>query len=159
MELKIGDKAPSFKCADQNGKVRSEKDFKGAPYVIYFYPRADTPGCTTQSCALSDARKDLKKLKAEVIGVSPDTPAKQKKFDDKYKLGFTLLADEEHVVADSGWTRVRWQEAVRYGQCRSHWHANVQQRDIGSSGNGEHQRQHQYETNFVEQGKTNGEAG
>lgn len=113
MELKIGDKAPSFKCADQNGKVRSEKDFKGAPYVIYFYPRADTPGCTTQSCALSDARKDLKKLKAEVIGVSPDTPAKQKKFDDKYKLGFTLLADEEHVVADSYGT---WGEKSMYGK-------------------------------------------
>lgn len=113
MELKIGDKAPSFKCEDQNGKVRSEKDFKGAPYVIYFYPRADTPGCTTQSCALSDARKDLKKLKADVIGVSPDTPAKQKKFDDKYKLGFTLLADEEHSVADSYGT---WGEKSMYGK-------------------------------------------
>ena len=71
--------------------------------------------------------------------------------------GFTHICVENG--GNSGWTRVRWQEAVRYGQCRSHWHANVQQRDVGSSGNGEHQRQHQYETNFVEQGKTNGEAG
>lgn len=113
MELKVGDKAPSFKCADQDGKVRTEKEFKGAPYVIYFYPRADTPGCTTQSCALSDARKDLKKLDAVVIGVSPDTSAKQKKFDDKYKLGFTLLADEEHAVADSYGT---WGEKSMYGK-------------------------------------------
>lgn len=113
MELKVGDKAPSFKCADQDGIIRTEKEFKGAPYVIYFYPRADTPGCTTQSCALSDARSDLKKLKAAVVGVSPDTCAKQKKFDDKYKLGFTLLADEEHIVADSYGV---WGEKSMYGK-------------------------------------------
>ncbi len=83
MELKVGDKAPSFKCADQNEKVRTDKEFKGSPYVIYFYPRADTPGCTTQSCELRDSASDLTKLDAQIIGVSGDTPAKQKKFDDK----------------------------------------------------------------------------
>jgi len=67
---------------------------------VYFYPKADTPGCTTQSCALRDAEPDLKKLKAVVLGISPDTPEKQLKFDEKYGLGFTLLADTEHAVAE-----------------------------------------------------------
>lgn len=113
MELKVGDKAPSFKCLDQHEKVRSEKEFKGAPYVIYFYPRADTPGCTTQSCELRDATKDLNKLEAAIIGVSGDTPAKQKKFDDKYSLGFTLLGDEEHKVLEAYGV---WAEKSMYGK-------------------------------------------
>ena len=68
--------------------------------VVYFYPKADTPGCTTQICELRDHRKDLTKLGAVVLGISPDSPAKQSKFDKKYKLGFPLLADEEHAVAE-----------------------------------------------------------
>ena len=80
---------------------------------MYFYPKADTPGCTTQSCTLRDAEPDLKKLKAVVLGISPDTPEKQLKFDDKYGLGFPLLADTEHTVAEKYGV---WGEKVNYGR-------------------------------------------
>lgn len=113
MSLSIGDKAPSFRIEDQRGNVRTEKDFAGAPYVIYFYPKADTPGCTTQSCELRDAEADLSSLDANVIGVSPDSVTKQKKFDDKYSLGFTLLADEDHILAESYGV---WGEKSMYGK-------------------------------------------
>ena len=88
-------------------------DFKGKKVVVYFYPKADTPGCTTQSCALRDAEPDLKKLKAVVLGISPDTPEKQLKFDEKYDLGFTLLADNEHKVAEKYGV---WGEKMIYGR-------------------------------------------
>ncbi|MBP9114894.1 MAG: thioredoxin-dependent thiol peroxidase [Acidimicrobiia bacterium] len=113
MELKVGDKAPSFKCEDQDGNMRTEKEFRGAPYVIYFYPRASTPGCTVQSCELRDATSDLNSLNAKIIGVSPDTSKKQKTFDDKYTLGFPLLADHEHHVSESYGT---WAEKSMYGK-------------------------------------------
>jgi peroxiredoxin Q/BCP len=98
---------------DQNGKPVRLSAFKGKRVVVYFYPKADTPGCTTQSCALSEAMPDLKKLKTVVIGISPDASEKQKKFDTKYKLGFPLLADEEHKVADA-WGA--WGEKTLYGR-------------------------------------------
>ena len=98
--LAAGDRAPAFTLLDQEGKKVKLSDFKGRNVVLYFYPKADTPGCTTQSCALRDAEPDLAKLDAVVLGVSPDTPEKQAKFDDKYGLGFTLLADTEHEVAE-----------------------------------------------------------
>src|SRR5512132_2456112 len=79
-KLKPGDKAPDFALTDQRGKSVKLKDFRGKKVVVYFYPKADTPGCTTQSSALRDAEPDLKKLKAKVVGISPDTPEKQKKF-------------------------------------------------------------------------------
>jgi peroxiredoxin Q/BCP len=88
-------------------------DFKGRNVVLYFYPKADTPGCTTQSCALRDAEPDLSGLDAAVLGVSPDTPEKQAKFDEKYGLGFTLLADTEHEVAEKYGV---WGEKVNYGR-------------------------------------------
>lgn len=113
MTLKVGDKAPTFKVEDQFGKVRTNKEFSGNPYVVYFYPKADTPGCTTQSCSLRDAAQDLSSLDAEVIGVSGDSVAKQKKFDDKYNLGFTLLADEEHKVLEAYDV---WGEKSLYGK-------------------------------------------
>ena len=100
-KLKPGDKAPDFALTDQSGKTVKLKDFRGKKVVVYFYPKADTPGCTTQSCSLRDAEPDLKKLKAKVLGISPDTPEKQKKFDEKYGLGFPLLADEDHKVGAS----------------------------------------------------------
>ncbi len=81
--------------------------------IVYFYPKADTPGCTTQSCELRDHRKDLAKLGADVLGVSPDAPAKQAKFDAKYKLGFPLLADEDHAVAEKYGA---WGEKSMYGK-------------------------------------------
>src|SRR6516165_11974232 len=86
MALAVGDKAPAFALKDQDGKTVRLSGFKGKRVVVYFYPKADTPGCTTQSCNLRDAFPQLKKLKAAVVGISPDAPAKQKKFDDKYGL-------------------------------------------------------------------------
>lgn len=112
-ELKVGARAPAFTLADQRGKKVRLSDLKGKRVVVYFYPRADTPGCTTQSCSLRDANPDLKKLKAVVLGISPDPPAKQQRFDDKYGLGFALLADEDHEVADK-WGA--WGEKSMYGK-------------------------------------------
>ena len=111
--LKAGDRAPAFTLTDQHGKKVKLSDFKGKPVVVYFYPKADTPGCTTQSCALRDAEPDLKKLKAVVLGISPDTPEKQLKFDEKYGLGFPLLADEDHAVAEAYGA---WGEKSMYGK-------------------------------------------
>ena len=112
-QLSVGDKAPLFTLLDQNESRVKLSDFKGKRVVVYFYPKADTPGCTTQSCALRDAEPDLKKLKAVVLGISPDTPEKQAKFDDKYGLGFTLLADTEHTVAEKYGV---WGEKMNYGR-------------------------------------------
>ena len=113
MKLEVGDKAPAFKVKDQNGEIVSNKDYAGKPYVIYFYPRASTPGGTTQSCNLRDAMSDLKSLDSAVIGVSADSPEKQKKFDDKYNFGFTLLADEEREVIQSYGV---WDDKSLYGK-------------------------------------------
>jgi thioredoxin-dependent peroxiredoxin len=112
-KLAVGDKAPAFTLEDQNGKKVKLSDAKGKRVVVYFYPKADTPGCTTQSCNLRDAFPLLKKLKAVVYGISPDPPAKQKKFDDKYGLGFPLLADTEHKVAEAFGV---WGEKSLYGR-------------------------------------------
>jgi peroxiredoxin Q/BCP len=112
-ELTVGKKAPAFTLTDQNGKKVKLSDFAGKKMVVYFYPKADTPGCTQQSCNLRDAMPDLKKLKAVVLGISPDAPAKQKKFDDKYHLGFPLLADVDHTVAEKYGV---WTEKSMYGR-------------------------------------------
>lgn len=98
-QLKIGDKAPAFSLLDQGGKQISLKDFSGRKLLVYFYPKADTPGCTKQSCSVRDARKELANDGIEAVGISPDLPEKQKKFDDKYTLGFPLLSDADHRVA------------------------------------------------------------
>ncbi len=111
--LAVGDRAPAFTLLDQRGEKVKLTDLKGKKVILYFYPKADTPGCTTQSCELRDHRKALTKLGAEVLGVSPDPPAKQAKFDTKYKLGFPLLADEEHVVAEKYGA---WGEKSMYGR-------------------------------------------
>ena len=112
-QLTVGDRAPAFTLLDQSGAKVKLADFKGQPVVIYFYPKADTPGCTTQSCEVRDHRKDLGKLGAVVFGISPDTPAKQTKFDAKYKLGFPLLSDEDHTVAEKYGV---WAEKSMYGR-------------------------------------------
>jgi peroxiredoxin Q/BCP len=112
-QLSAGDKAPAFTLLDQRGEKVKLSDFKGKRVVVYFYPKADTPGCTTQSCELRDHRKDLTKLGASVIGISPDAPARQAKFDTKYKLGFPLLADEDHAVAEKWGV---WGEKSMYGR-------------------------------------------
>ena len=112
-QLSAGDRAPAFTLLDQSGEKVKLSDFKGQRVVVYFYPKADTPGCTTQSCELRDHRKDLTKLGAVVIGISPDSPERQAKFDKKYKLGFPLLADEDHAVAEK-WGA--WGEKSMYGR-------------------------------------------
>lgn len=99
--LSAGDKAPAFALRDQDGKTVRLSDFRGKKLLIYFYPKANTSGCTRQSCAVRDARKDLAKLGVAAVGISPDRPEAQKKFDGKYSLGFPLLADTEHEVAEA----------------------------------------------------------
>jgi peroxiredoxin Q/BCP len=111
--LAVGDKAPAFTLKDQNGKAVRLSGAKGHRVVVYFYPKADTPGCTQQSCSLRDAFPQLKKLNAVVFGISPDPVDKQKKFDDKYSLGFPLLADEDHTVAEAF---AVWTEKSMYGR-------------------------------------------
>ncbi len=111
--LAVGDKAPAFKLLDQNGKTVKLADAKGERVVVYFYPKADTPGCTQQSCNLRDAFPQLKKLQAVVYGISPDAPEKQKKFDDKYGLGFPLLSDTDHAAAAAFGV---WAEKSMYGR-------------------------------------------
>ena len=109
--LKTGDKAPALSLLDQNTKEVSLKDFANKKVLLYFYPKADTPGCTVQSCLLRDIRKDIGKT--AIIGVSPDEPAKQLKFDKKFDLGFTLLADTQHKVAKA--YKV-WKKKSMYGR-------------------------------------------
>ena len=98
-QLTTGSKAPSIKLLDQNGDSVSLTQFKGRKVLVYFYPKADTPGCTTQSCGLRDIADQVGD--SVIIGISPDLPAKLKKFDDKYSLGFTLLSDDEHTVSEA----------------------------------------------------------
>ena len=100
MILQEGDKAPAFTAIDQNGKKISLTDFKGKKVVLYFYPEDDTPACTIQACNLRDNYALLKKEGFEVLGISPDQSARHKKFETKYSLPFTLLADPEHVIID-----------------------------------------------------------
>ena len=111
--LSGGQKAPDFSLTDQDGKTVKLSDFRGRRLLLYFYPKADTPGCTTQSCAVRDARQDMKKLSVDVLGLSPDTPQDQKKFDTKYSLGFPLLADTDHAVAEAYGV---WGEKTNYGK-------------------------------------------
>jgi peroxiredoxin Q/BCP len=111
--LAVGDKAPAFALKDQHGKLVRLSSFKGQRVVVYFYPKADTPGCTQQSCNLQDAFPQLKKLKSAVVGISPDPVEKQLKFADKYGLKFPLLADTDHKVAEAWGV---WGEKSLYGR-------------------------------------------
>lgn len=111
--LKVGDKAPDFSLLDQNGQTVTLSDFAGRKLLVYFYPKADTPGCTKQSCAVSESLTVLREAGLEAVGISPDSPARQKKFDEKYGLGFPLLADEEKTVAEAYGV---WGEKSMYGK-------------------------------------------
>ena len=108
----MGKKAPDFTLPDQDGKKVKLSDLRGAPVVLYFYPRASTPGCTTQACGIRDRKADYAETGAQVVGVSPDTVEDIKKFADDEKLNFTLLADEGHKIAEKYGT---WGERSMYG--------------------------------------------
>jgi peroxiredoxin Q/BCP len=108
-----GDDAPTFELDDQSGETVSLADLRGEWVVLYFYPRADTPGCTTQACGVRDRSGEYEKAGARVLGVSPDETKAIAKFDDKYELGFTLLADPDHAVADAYGV---WGEKSMYGK-------------------------------------------
>ena len=97
---KIGAAAPAFTLLNQDGEKVSLKDFKGHNVVVYFYPKAMTPGCTTQACGIRDSKKELAKAGIVVLGISPDPVEKLQKFIVKEKLNFTLLSDEDHAIAE-----------------------------------------------------------
>jgi peroxiredoxin Q/BCP len=111
--LNEGDKAPDFSLPDQSGEQVKLSDLKGETVVLYFYPRADTPGCTTQACGVRDRRVDYEKAGARVIGISPDEVEAVDKFAGKFDLDFTLLADADHAVAEEYGT---WVEKSMYGK-------------------------------------------
>ena len=108
-----GQEAPDFKLPDQDGSDVTLSELRGQPVVLYFFPKADTPGCTAQACGVRDHGSDYAGSGARVVGVSPDTVTAQRKFADKYGLDFTLLADEDHRVADLYGV---WGEKKRYGK-------------------------------------------
>ena len=109
--LSPGDTAPSFALPDQDGTVRELSAYAGRPVLVYFYPRADTPGCTQQACGLRDIAEEVGDT--AIVGISPDKPAALAKFDTKYGLGFTLLSDVDHSVAEAFGV---WQEKKLYGK-------------------------------------------
>ncbi|HYP55416.1 MAG TPA: thioredoxin-dependent thiol peroxidase [Solirubrobacterales bacterium] len=114
--LEAGQEAPDFTLPDQDGNEVTLSDLRGQTVVLYFYPRADTPGCTTQACGVRDRGDEYEKAGARVIGVSPDSVEAVKKFADKHGLDFTLLADAEHEVAEKYGA---WGEKSMYG--KKHW--------------------------------------
>jgi peroxiredoxin Q/BCP len=98
---KVGNLAPAFTLLDQDGNKVSLKDFKGkSNVVLYFYPKAMTPGCTVQACGIRDSKAAFKKAKTVVLGVSPDPVARLGRFIDKQQLNFTLLSDEDHAITE-----------------------------------------------------------
>ena len=112
-KLNPGDPAPPFALKDQEGHLVSLADFHGRKLLLYFYPKADTTGCTKQACSVRDHRQDLAALGVAVVGVSPDDSSRQKKFDGKYGLGFPLLSDTDHAIAEAYGV---WGEKTMYGK-------------------------------------------
>jgi peroxiredoxin Q/BCP len=110
-KLQVGERAPAFSLPDQSGQTVSLAGFRGRRVLVYFYPKADTPGCTTQACGLRDVLGDVGGT--AVVGISPDAPERQAAFDKKYSLGFPLLSDEDHSVAESYGV---WVERSLYGR-------------------------------------------
>ena len=106
-----GEQAPTFVLPDQNEVTVSLASLEGRKVLVYFYPKADTPGCTAQACALRDVSAEVGDT--AIVGVSPDKPGRLKKFDDKFALGFTLLSDEDHAVAEAFGV---WVEKQNYGK-------------------------------------------
>ncbi len=116
--LSAGDEAPDFTLPDQDRNQVSFKDLRGETVVLYFYPRADTSGCTVQACGVRDNSSAYEKAGAQVIGISPDPVPAISRFSGKHSLGFTLLADEDHAVCDAYGT---WIEKSMYG--KKYWGA------------------------------------
>jgi len=114
--VEVGQPAPDFALPDQNGEPVRLSDLRGRRVVVYFYPKADTPGCTTQACGIRDHAADYDAADAVVLGVSPDTVKDVKAFADKFDLRFRLLADADHAVAEAYGV---WVEKHRYG--RTYW--------------------------------------
>ena len=110
-KLEIGDKAPAIGLKDQHGETVRLSSYKGRKVLVFFYPKANTPGCTTQACGLRDVAGEVGDT--AILGISPDTPDKQATFDEKYSLGYPLLADTEHKVADAYGV---WGEKKLYGR-------------------------------------------
>ncbi len=100
MYLSVGQKAPEFNLPDENGEIHLLKDYHGQHLLLYFYPKDDTPGCTTEACNFRDDYSQYQGANVVILGVSPDTSASHKNFKEKYQLPFTLLADEGHQVCD-----------------------------------------------------------
>ena len=116
--IELGQTAPDFELPDQDGNPVHLADLRGGLVVLYFYPKADTPGCTTQACGIRDHRADYEALGATVLGVSPDPVKAIKKFHDGQSLSFTMLADEDHAVTELYGV---WVEKKNYG--RTYWGA------------------------------------
>ena len=114
--VEVGQSAPDFELPDQNGEPVRLSDLRGQRIVLYFYPKADTPGCTTQACGIRDHAADYDAADAVVLGISPDTVKDVKTFADKFDLRFHLLADADHPVAEAYGV---WVEKHRYG--RTYW--------------------------------------
>jgi thioredoxin-dependent peroxiredoxin len=111
--IEQGHVAPDFELPDQDGREVKLSDFRGQPVVVYFYPKAATPGCTVQACGVRDHQADYAKTGATVLGISPDPVAKVKKFHDKEGLNFALLADEDHAVTERYGV---WSQKSMYGK-------------------------------------------
>jgi peroxiredoxin Q/BCP len=111
--IEAGTLAPDFTLQDQDDSPVTLSGLRGSPVVLYFYPKADTPGCTTQACGIRDHNADYARHGAVVLGVSPDTVKAVKRFAEKYALGFTLLADPDHAVAELYGV---WTQKSRYGR-------------------------------------------
>lgn len=112
-KLKEGDKAPAFSSVNEKGEAVSLNDYKGKKLVLYFYPKDDTPGCTAEACDLRDNYHTFQKQGFDILGVSPDPVKKHQKFITKYKLPFSLLADEDHGIAESYGV---WGEKMMFGK-------------------------------------------
>jgi thioredoxin-dependent peroxiredoxin len=111
--IEQGQAAPDFELPDQDGRAVKLSDFRGQPVVVYFYPKADTPGCTTQACGVRDHRADYAKVGSVVLGISPDPVAKVRKFHEKFDLNFPLLADEDHAITERYGV---WAQKSMYGK-------------------------------------------
>lgn len=111
--LNIGDKAPDFRLPDQNGRIHELKDYRGKKLILYFYPKDNTPGCTKQACGFRDLYPHFQEKGVEVLGVSRDTVASHKRFEEKFGLPFPLLADPEKEVLQAYDV---WKEKTNYGK-------------------------------------------